>query len=121
MRSTVTLIALLVMALAVPSTLANSNLDPVVERGHSFRYRCEGGQIIRATYYSLNDHSLSFVRLKLPDGRRLTLPEVMSASGARFSSDQDVIWWIKGNSGFVQQRDEKGKWTITFSSCVAEY
>ena len=121
MRSTVTLIALLVMALAVPSTLANSNLDPIVERGDSFRYRCEGGQTIKATYYSLNDRSLSFVRLQLPDGRRLTLPEVMSASGARFSSDQDVIWWIKGNSGFVQQRDEKGKWTITLSSCVAEY
>lgn len=120
MRSTVTLIALFVMALAVRSTQASTNLDPVVERGESFRYRCEGGQIIKATYYSLNDHSLSFVRIQLPDGRRLTLPEVMSASGARFSSDQDVIWWIKGNSGFVQQRDAKGQWAVTMNSCVAE-
>ena len=117
MRSRIHLIALLGTAVAATSPPAHGMADPVVERVSQQRYRCGGGQTIEATYYSLDDRSLRFVRLLLPDGRRLTLPQVMSASGERFSADQDVTWWVKGNSGFVQQRNQRGDWTVTLDSC----
>ena len=117
MRSRIHLIALLGTAVAATSTPAHGMADPVVERVSQQRYRCGGGQTIEATYYRLDDRSLRFVRLLLPDGRRLTLPQVMSVSGERFSADQDVTWWVKGNSGFVQQRNQRGDWTVTLDSC----
>ena len=117
MRSSIHLIALLVTAVAATCTPAHGMADPVVERVSQQHYRCGGGQTIEATYYTLDDRSLHFVRLLLPGGRRLTLPQVMSASGERFSADQDVTWWVKGNSGFVQQRNQRGDWTVTLDSC----
>ena len=117
MRSRIHLIALLGTAVAATSTPAHGMADPVVERVSQQRYRCGGGQTIEAIYYTLDDRSLRFVRLLLPGGRRLTLPQVMSASGERFSADQDVTWWVKGNSGFVQQRNQRGDWTVTLDSC----
>ena len=120
MRSSIQLIAFLVTAVAATGTPAHGMVDPVVERVSQQLYRCGGGETVDATYYELNDRSLAFVRLLLPGGRRLTLPQVMSASGERFSSDQDVTWWVKGNSGFVQQRDGQGDWTVTLDSCVLQ-
>ncbi|MBL6798692.1 MAG: MliC family protein [Synechococcus sp. BS307-5m-G39] len=91
-----------------------------VVQGETIRYRCGGGQIIEARYGSLSDQSLAFVRLRLPDGRRLTLPQVASASGARYSADQAVTWWSKGNSGFLQERGDNGEWRITLDACDAQ-
>ena len=88
-----------------------------LERRSSVSYRCGGGEQIKASYYGLPDRSLDFVRLQLPDGRELTLPQVSSASGARFSADRDFTWWIKGNSGFLQQRDAQGQWRVTLNAC----
>ena len=76
-----------------------------------------GGERLEATYYELRDRSLAFVRLRLPDGRQLTLPQIASASGARFSADRELTWWIKGNSGFLQQRDSEGEWRVTLKDC----
>ena len=50
-------------------------------------YRCEGGERIEARYYSLSDKSLDFVKVLLPDGREVTLPQAMSASGVRYTND----------------------------------
>ena len=117
MRSSIHLIAFASTVVGAISFSSQGMADPVVERASQQRYRCAGGQTIKATYYTLDDRSLRFVRLLLPGGRRLTLPQVMSASGERFSADQDVRWWVKGNSGFVQQRNQRGDWTVTLDSC----
>ena len=58
-----------------PRVFANQD-DVTLIRGSSIRYRCGGGEQLQATYYSLRDRSLAFVRLRLPDGRLLTLPAV---------------------------------------------
>ena len=99
---------------------ASEPADPVLQRGESVRYRCGGGEKIDATYYGLKDRSLSFVRLTLPDGRQLTLPQLSSASGARYSADQDTTWWTKGDGGFLQERDSRGDWRVTLDACDAE-
>ena len=117
MRSRIHLIAFALTVVGAISFSSQGMADPVVERASQQRYRCAGGQTIKATDYTLDDRSLRFDRLLLPGGRRLTLPQVMSASGERFSSDQDVTWWVKGNSGFVQERDRQGDWTVTLDSC----
>ncbi len=101
---------------STPSTAFSAD-QPELERRSSVSYRCGGGEQIDATYYGLRDRSLDFVRLQLPDGRELTLPEVASASGARFSADREFTWWIKGTSGFLQRRDAQGEWRVTLNGC----
>ena len=91
--------------------------EPRLQQGASVSYRCSGGERLEATYYELRDRSLAFVRLRLPDGRQLTLPQIASASGARFSADRELTWWIKGNSGFLQQRDSEGELRVTLKDC----
>lgn len=117
MRSSIHLIAFAATVIGAFSCSAQGMAAPLVERVSQQRYRCGGGETIEATSYALDDGSLRFVRLVLPGGRRLTLPQVMSASGERFSSDQDVTWWVKGSSGFVQERNRQGDWTVTLDAC----
>ncbi len=99
------------------SLIAVKAEEPRLQRGASVSYRCSSGERLEATYYELRDRSLAFVRLRLPDGRQLTLPQIASASGARFSSDRELTWWIKGSSGFLQQRDSEGEWRVTLKDC----
>jgi len=99
------------------SLIAVKAEEPSLQRGASVSYRCSGGERLEATYYELRDRSLAFVRLRLPDGRRLSLPQIMSASGARFSADSDFTWWIKGDSGFLEQRDSLGEWRVKLKDC----
>ena len=105
----------------VHSPWAFPNQDDVtLIRGSSIRYRCGGGEQLQATYYSLRDRSLAFVRLRLPDGRLLTLPAVASGSGERFSSDRDFTWWSTWRGSFLQKRDSKGEWRISLQNCDPE-
>ena len=88
-----------------------------VRGGEPVTYRCENGDRIVARYYSLSDGSLDFVKLLMPDGRKYTLPNVVSGSGARFTDDRELVWWIKGDSAFVETRDQNGEWRITIPNC----
>ena len=107
-------------AITLPGTVLVGLIGLSVVEADTLRYRCGDGQIIEAKYGSLSDQSLSFVRLSLPDGRLLTLPQVASASGARYSADHAFTWWSKGKSGFLQERDDNGEWRITLDSCDAQ-
>ena len=120
MRSLMTAAAAISLTLESFDASASEPADPLLQRGESVRYRCGGGEQIDATYYGLKDRSLSFVRLTLPDGRQLTLPQLSSASGARYSADQDTTWWTKGDGGFLQERDSRGDWRVTLDACDAE-
>jgi membrane-bound inhibitor of C-type lysozyme len=53
------------------------------------------------------------VSLTLSDGRKLTLPQAMSGSGARYANaGESVVFWNKGNTSFIE---EKGK--TTYDGC----
>jgi hypothetical protein len=44
------------------------------------------------------------VELMLSDGRSLSLPQVMSASGARYANkDESFVFWNKGNYGLYHR------------------
>lgn len=88
-----------------------------VSGGTPVVYQCENGERAVARYFSLSDDSLDFVKVTMPDGKEYTLPHVVSASGARFTDDFQLVWWTKGNTAFVEERDQEGKWQIKYSDC----
>lgn len=89
-----------------------------VRGGDPVAYQCSKSERIVARYFSLSDDSLSFVKVSMPDGREYTLPNALSASGARYTDDRAMVWWTKGNTAFVQERDLNGKWQTTHSDCM---
>ena len=65
------------------------------------KFACAGGKSIDATF--VNGPS-SGVRLVLSDGRKLDLPQAMSASGARYAdASESVVFWNKGNTAFLEE------------------
>ena len=84
---------------------------PTAARTIKASFACADGKSIGATF--VNGPSSS-VRLVLSDGRKLTLPQAMSGSGARYASkDEGVVFWNKGNTAFIE---EKGK--ATYEGCT---
>lgn len=56
------------------------------------------------------------VRLVLNDGRRITLPQTISGSGARYAnSDESFIFWNKGNGAFIEENE-----FTTYQDCVTK-
>jgi membrane-bound inhibitor of C-type lysozyme len=106
------------LALAFASGCAGVHRNPLtLQGGEPVLYACENGNRIEARYYTLSDRSLGFVKLRMPDGREYTLPNLVSASGARFTDERELVWWIKGDSAFVETRDENGEFRITIRGC----
>jgi membrane-bound inhibitor of C-type lysozyme len=97
-----------VMAFIVACSGKGASLG--VTKGNVVQYRDSTGDRVRATYYSLTDNSLHFVRLEFSNATTYTLPQIVSASGARFSDERDLVWWIKGNMAFTETRDINGNW-----------
>jgi membrane-bound inhibitor of C-type lysozyme len=75
-------------------------------------FNCEDGKSIDATFYA------NKVELRLSDGRSLSLPQAMSASGARYANkDESFVFWNKGNTAFITE-GAAGK--QTYSDCVTK-
>ena len=105
-RSGITIFAVLAIAalLAAPA-LAET---PVA----TATFKCQGGKSIEATFY------VNSVNLKLSDGRSLTVPQAMSASGARYANkDETFVFWNKGDTAFVTEGKD-GK--ETYSGCATK-
>ena len=90
---------------------------PAVRGGETVTYRCQKGERIVASYYTLSDDSLHFVKLRMPDGRERTLPQGLSASGARYTDEGQWVWWIKGDSARLETRGPEGEWRSTYEEC----
>ena len=73
-----------------------------------YRYQCEGGRTFEATY------TVDQVKLTLAGREAITLPQVRSASGVRYS-DGKLTLFTKGNDAFIE---EDG--TPTYSACIGE-
>lgn len=98
MRSPWPLLLLAACAKEAPAPPAEESSAPVP-------YRCAGGVELRALYRE------DTVAVTLPDGHLVTLPHVVSGSGARYSNDT-LTWWTKGDSGFVMAGD-----SVTIRDC----
>ena len=75
-------------------------------------FSCADGKVVDATFIN---GKRSSVTLALSDGRKLSLPQARSASGARYATkDEGVVFWNKGDTAFLE---ETGK--TTYGDCVA--
>ncbi len=73
-------------------------------------FSCKEGKNIKADFYK------DRVYVSLSDGRNMSLPQVLSGSGARYVNfNESIVFWNKGDTAFV---DEKG--TITYKDCVVK-
>jgi len=104
----------------------NTNSAPT-ERLPAITYTCNSGKTITATFtppskakdqggveaVPMPDGSVSLI---LSDGRALTLPQTVSASGIRFANTEEtLIFWSKGNTAFLEEGPRR---TQTYQNCV---
>ncbi|OPL19611.1 MAG: hypothetical protein AVO35_09865 [Candidatus Aegiribacteria sp. MLS_C] len=91
-----------------------------VTGGEPVQYVNADGQSVTARFYSLSDGSLNFVKLNLPEGVECTLPQSVSGSGARYTDDGMLTFWIRGDSATVETRDDQGQWQVLYAHLQAE-
>lgn len=76
-------------------------------------FDCEESKTIKATFYAGED---KFVDLDLDGTRKMSVPRVASASGARYAKpDESFVFWNKGDTAFVT---EGAGATVTYKNCV---
>jgi membrane-bound inhibitor of C-type lysozyme len=107
-------LALFVLATAVevqgcgPVSHATST-DERARRAIETTFVCSLGERIEAAF----DTRSNRVNLSFSDGRKLSLAQVLSASGARYANpDESIVFWNKGRTAFLQ---ESG--VVTHSDC----
>lgn len=76
-------------------------------------FTCAEGKALYAAFINTGN---SRVQLTLSDGRKLTLPQALSADGARYANTAGtLVFWNKGNTAFVQEGGQ-----TTYSDCVTK-
>ena len=108
----------LVIAFTGCSTLAKEKLN--LELTQEVEYICSDESKINVRFYTLTDNSLYFVKVKMVDGKEYTLPQVIAASGARYSDEYSLQFWIKGNSMTLYKMNEEREWRIIKEGTVKE-
>lgn len=89
-------------------------------------YACDGGKTIQAAYFVGTSTPPAgpgepptpggSVQIRLSDGRSMTLPQTISADGARYANtDESFVFWNKGNGAIVLENDQETDYT----NCVA--
>lgn len=74
---------------------------------------CSGSKTVTATFYITDD---KYVDLELSDGRKLSVPHAISASGARYANaDESFVFWNKGDTAFITENG-----ATTFTDCVIQ-
>jgi len=107
---------LIILAVSLCSCATNSQEKvPTVDIGPPVYYKSETGEHFEARYGSLSDGSLNFVKVKMPDGRKYTLHQAISGSGARYTDDREIVWWEHQGTVRVDVRDAEGNWKTKYS------
>lgn len=71
-------------------------------------FNCSLNKNIKADFYKDRTH------LSLSDGREMSLPQVLSGSGARYANfDESFIFWNKGDTAFVTEGNK-----TTYKDCL---
>lgn len=78
-------------------------------------FSCKNSKSITARFDLNKDKEVS---LKLSDGRTLSVPLSISASGARYANkDETFVFWNKGNSAFITEGKDG---LTTYEDCVID-
>ncbi len=86
-----------------------------VQLGEPIHYKSPNGDVFEAQYGSLSDDSLHFVKVTMPSGQQYTLPQIISASGARYSDERELVWWAHQDTVRVEMRNADGNWETKHS------
>src|SRR3989344_3487563 len=82
-------------------------VDPLAEYGGT-RFGCDGERALKAEFLE------SSVRLVLSDGRVISLPQTVSASGARYANtDESFVFQTRDYGAFIE---ESG--VMTYANCA---
>jgi membrane-bound inhibitor of C-type lysozyme len=77
------------------------------------RFDCQDGSFIEAKFFNKDPR---YVDLNLSDRRQISVPQAISASGARYANaDESFVFWNKGDTAFIE---EGGK--TTFTDCATK-
>lgn len=116
-RGLLTIAALLALGAPIADASAvdapvTVNIDPRVE------YRNARGERVYARYGRLSDDTLHFVKLRLPGGKEYTLPLALSASGARYTDEREIVWWEHQGKARVEARNSEGTWVVRYEGLM---
>lgn len=85
-------------------------------------YECDNNKTIKAVFYQRTlpvpkpgqaPILAGSVDLSLSDGRKLVLPQTISASGIRYADPaESIIFWSKGGSAFIVENNKE-----TYGNC----
>lgn len=105
-------IGLILVGAAVGYYLYGDSLSSIGETPlNSAAFVCDQEKTIKADFYE------SKVALTLSDSRTMTLPQTISASGARYATESEsVVFWNKGDTAFITE----GAQGETYSNCEIE-
>ena len=93
------------------SSCAAPETGPSTDHSIAASFACDDGKKIHAVFVTGSQPS---VKLSLSDGREMVLPQVISASGARYANlDESFVFWNKGRSAFVEEAGRQ-----TYTGCV---
>jgi membrane-bound inhibitor of C-type lysozyme len=101
---------LIILLLIGCSVKADKPLSVII--GKEYIYACNDGSKVKARFGELSDKSLPFVKIVMPDGKEYTLPQLVSASGARYSNEYEMEFWIKEDNVTISTMNDEGKWIV---------
>ena len=95
---------------------------PTIKLINSVVYTCDQGKTINAEYYESDLKTVvtpdmpptptGSVKISLSDGRKMTLPQTISADGVRYANtDESFIFWSKGNGVMVLENNQEKDFT----------
>ena len=85
------------LALAGCSNANSGSSVQAAANGKTVSYLCSDSQRYSVRYYQQGASDLA--ELRMPDGQRYTLAQVVSGSGAKYLGDI-YEWWSKGDSAY---------------------
>lgn len=103
-----------------PNQIVSKNGDDIIQAtlAKPVFYISGTGKKFAVRYGQLADGSLNFVRITMPDGKPYTLPQVLSASGVRYTDERELVWWLHQDKARIDQRDANGEWKTIFQDLV---
>ncbi|MDB5238124.1 MAG: Protein of unknown function periplasmic [Candidatus Kaiserbacteria bacterium] len=120
------IVVIIAIMLAVWFVIVHSQTPGAMTQGNliaSVNYSCDANKTINASFYDGTSTPGTAttapipggsVALTLSDGRSTTLPQTISADGARYANaDESFIFWEKGDGAFVMENNQQ-----TYANCI---
>ncbi len=96
-------------------TVGCTNKDELhLVKGSSIEFVDSTEDTLNVEFYSLSDDSLNFAKVDY-QGQEYTLPQVVSADGARYDDGRDLSIWLKADKLSLEKRDVDGSKAIEYS------